>query len=861
MIFSFENYKELELLRTENCTIERCDVRSKDGNHSLLWQFESGSKLWFNTDIGYFDDKGDGKDSRRPAFGVYVYNETPVDEKVMFEFYKGEEKACSFYMNINFKGWRSVFVRFDFDMEGTPLVGMDRLCLSANCSGRLFIDQLVTSNIFDPRSAVATFQVPFVGENNLKSGVGFANKERPIDLLKLIPTVETNEPYDLCDILKLKYRDSLFNDNPKINENEIQALINQANIYKNSHIEYINQNEIYRYGYPEYEKNHKFVRVREANELLLKLALLYSRDANHSVKDVFLDLIRHLFDQGLAEGSSMGVLHHIDYSMRNFYSTVFLMEDVLKAEGLFDHALRAMQWYSFYGTIFIDEFIPNSVTADTFNTLSQAYLIITLLHNHKPFFSQFTSWLNLYMKPTEGLTGLMKEDGGIFHHCGHYVAYGLDGLNGIMPVIYTLHGSEYAVNELSMQTLSRVMHNMRFYCVGEDFPVSLNGRHPHCERKLKMLPFEYYNKISENKINFEMHPTGHLTMNSACATFHRRDSWLVSVKGFSKYIWGNETYESANLYGRYISYNHFEILEGSQEQSGYNHLGFDWAKIPGSTTVSLPIKKMRSAVYNLDNKSGFEEMLISDQAFAGGVNDGRNGMFAMKIAGHPKYDKGHKATVSNFFYDNFVVCLGSDIENDIDEYETITTVYQKTTSFDKDKHRYYFKDAGNVVYRNGLQFSENQNGSGETHGCFNLCYINHGYAPKGAEYQYAIGINGADELPYEVLQKDNAAHIIKIKDTYFYAIFEPEKFKGCGSLEKVDHPILLMETNGKISICEPDLGYYDQDPSQYKNGERIEVSIYSREWNTTPAKVHNVNLVVNGKPLSLRLKGGIVNQI
>ena len=57
--------------------------------------------------------------------------------------------------------------------------------------------------------------------------------------------------------------------------------------------------------------------------------------------------------------------------------------------------------------------------------------------------------------------------------------------------------------------------------------------------------------------------------------------------------------------------------------SGWQENGFDWNRIPGATSIHLPFDQLRAKVLNVDAFSGMEEMLYSDEAFAGGLSQER----------------------------------------------------------------------------------------------------------------------------------------------------------------------------------------------------------------------------------------------
>lgn len=902
MVVSFENQQILERMAVKYGVMALSDRHYKDGEKSLRWDFVKGSELMLHMPVGYRPAAQDGKDSRVPTFGVYLYAEKPVGGHITVLFMEQDTVCAQFTLDADFTGWRSIFVKFDIDMQGTPTLDMNRIVFRADdADGTLYIDQLVPCNMVDPRSPVASFQVPFV-QRGLDGSAG-RNEYTFYDAYRQIPEKEGGTS-DVVEAVKEQYLFYLLHHYADFQKTtaELTEYVRGLGLrFEDGQctghpIEYVNQREII----DGLEYNYQPVKLREYSEMLFSVAYTYLKTKDEKLPDLFLSMLRHLLDQGLQAGSSMGVLHHIDYSLRMFYPAVFLMEQEIATAGLLEQVSDAICWFSKFGTIFVRELGRDNITSDTFNTQSQAYLIAALMANSQSYLRSLKEWLDFAMRPTEGLMGLFKEDGSVYHHCGHYTAYGMDGLTGVMPVVYALSGTKFQLSDDAWYLLSKVLFNMRFYVNKYDYSLAMSGRHPNGTWRLNLVPFRYwalaglarkdsrpaavYLRLLEgiypkkedmvllnSGVKAEPEPQGQLTMNRACAAFHRTGDTLISVKGFSKYLWGNETYRADNLYGRYMSYGQLEIIRGSLKESGFSQEGWDWARLPGTTAIHYPIDEMRAKVYNLDAYSGFEEMLISDQPFAGGVDDGQNGMFAFALHGHPKYDGTHRALLSYYFMDDFVLCLGSGITNEETRCPTNTTLFQKVCTGKppvfvngkiEDGYGNIFYTDAEVQVQYGVQHSQAENGSGATEGQFAVAYIDHGCAPQDAHFVYGIGINGAKKPDYEVLQMDETAHAVRIGDTLFCAVFRPESFTGCGPISEVSDMALLMYNGKKLMICQPDLGLYDSDPSQYDQaGNRREVSIYSRNWLYHPVRAYHLRVVLNGIGHTFYIKGGEVSGI
>lgn len=148
---------------------------------------------------------------------------------------------------------------------------------------------------------------------------------------------------------------------------------------------------------------------------------------------------------------------------------------------------------------------------------------------------------------------------------------------------------------------------------------------------------------------------------------------MVTLKGFNTNVWGSEIYTKDNRYGRYQSYGSIQIMGyPSRKASGYVEEGWDWNRLPGTTTIHLPLVL-------LDNPRSGTLMARSTENFAGTSSlEGRNGMFAMKLkeADYKNFTPDFVARKSAFCFDNRVVCLGTGISNSNAQYPTETTIFR-----------------------------------------------------------------------------------------------------------------------------------------------------------------------------------------
>ena len=672
--------------------------------------------------------------------------------------------------------------------------------------------------------------------------------------------------------------------------------------------------------------------MNEYFNLMKRIAIAYNNTSDTGVRDElkrkFLAMYDHITDQGVAYGSCWGNIHHYGYSMRGLFVSYFLMKDVLREAGKLKDAERTLNWYAITNEVYPKP-TENGIDIDTFNTKLQGRIASILIMENSPeklqYLRSFSRWLDYGCRPAPGLAGAFKTDGACFHHRNNYPAYAVGGLDGATSMIYLLSGTEFKLSELAHETVKNVLLTMRFYCNLKQWPLSMSGRHPNGKGELVPIQYatmavagtpdgkqaydadmaaaylrlaaytgmpdkdapDYLPKASARQelkmkelleaqgFRPEPDPQGNLALGYGCVSVQRRDNWMAVVRGHSRYLWAAEHYLPANFYGRYLAHGSMQILTGKPGEmvtfttSGWQENGFDWNRIPGVTSIHLPFEQLRAKVLNVDTFSGMEEMLYSDEAFAGGLSQARlNGNFGMKLHEHDKYNGSHRARKSFHFFGDMIVCLGTDIENTNSEFPTETTVFQLAavtpearqywnackgggqTYIDPNGVGYYLSKhsmADAKYERNFPQVTVGERSAKPTSGDWVSLTLQHGKAPAGASYEYAVLPHTdaaslktfAKNPAYRVLQQDRNAHIVhSLTDNITsYVLFEtPRSLPADGLLQKADTSCLVMvrENNGKLllTVSQPDLALYrgSSDEAFDKDGKRIERSIYSRPW-------------------------------
>lgn len=691
------------------------------------------------------------------------------------------------------------------------------------------------------------------------------------------------------------------------------------------------------------------VEMSDYFNLMKRISIAWQNAQDPTWKDElrrkFLAMYDNITDQGVAYGSCWGNIHHYGYSMRGLFVSYFLMKDVLREAGKLEEAERTLNWYAITNEVYPKPTL-NGIDIDTFNTKLQGRIASILIMEDTPeklqYLRSFSRWLDYGCRPAPGLSGSFKSDGACFHHCNNYPAYAVGGLDGATNMIYLLSGTEFKLSPLAHETVKNVLLAMRFYCNLKQWPLSMSGRHPN--GKGQLIPIQYammaiagtpdgkqkydpdmaaaylrlvsrmettdkdapdYLPKASTRQELEMKelleaqgfrpesdPQGNLALGYGCVSVQRRDNWAAVVRGHSRYLWAAEHYLPANFYGRYLAHGSMQILTGNPDEivtfgtSGWQEAGFDWNRIPGVTSIHLPFDQLRAKVLNVDTFSGMEEMLYSDEAFAGGLSQARvNGNFGMKLHEHDKYNGSHRARKSFHFFGDMIVCLGTDIENTNTEFPTETTVFQ-LAAITPETHQYWdayqsngntYLDPNGVGYYIGKtsmksakfiksfpQVTVGERNIKPTSGDWVSLIIEHGKAPKGASYEYAVlprtdaaSLKAFARKPaYKVLQQDRRAHIVRslTEPLTSYVLFEtPQSLPSEGWLQQADTSCLVMIREGQdrllLTVSQPDLALYrgPSDEAFDQNGKRIERSIYSRPWKDNESGEIPVTVTLKGK--------------
>lgn len=943
-ILSFESSTE-PLTASEGSRLDRSPLHYKHGAHAARWRWSrEGAQVRIGAPVEYLSRNPDPRETSVSTFVFWVYVPEALPGALRFEFRK-QGRTCSWFdYGLNFTGWRGAWVAFDRDMQGKPEEGMDELVVTARgaARGEVFLDHVILSSFQDVRYHTADFQAPFINAGTTNHWLVLLESwRRPMPAAT--GAIGERERQDMATVesrlseLLLEGRKPMTIAALRRRFEEYGITENADGTLRGNPIWFVRYSETYiNLGHPDvhklFEQNGQTLRAY--NDFMYQVAVACNNTDDPAERAelgrMYVLLTRHLLDQGFAAGSAQGTLHHLGYSMRNFYTAPVLMRGVLRDAGLEVPVQQAMEWFSGVGEVKLPPEGPG-MDIDAFNTSLIGRLASIVLLPDTPakaaYLEAFSHWVDNGYKVTEGTGPCFKSDGTVFHHRHHYPAYAVDGFSGgAVNAVWLLSRTIFAVSARSHAVLKRALLEMRFYCNLRSFPLAFSGRHPdgmgqlipwhyarlavsgspdgseQVDRELAAAylrvaerPDDYTRRFEASGIVPEASPEGHRVYGYNASASHRSGDWLLTVAGHSRYLWAAETYQGANHYGRYLTHGSLQLLGDGDPVgsfgSGFRQQGWDWRHIPGATATEIPMERMKADVRNVDTCSGYEEMLLSDEAFAGGASHrGAFGAFGMKLHEHDKYNGSLRARKSFFFFGNRVVALGSDIENAAagevhttlfqnylsDRSEAVSVNGQVVTAFPyrttlpdgavlRDNFgNAYFVTQGAVHLTRERQHSLDEHTDAPTENDFTKAYINHGGVIRNGGYEYLMVVHATDDqskayaaqLPYAVYARDGSLHAVRDLASGVYAAvaFEAaDSLPGSDGVLSVSRPCVLLASRDAagemtLSVADPDLRFYDGPSDEVfdADGRRVERSIYSRTWIDNPSQPSEVRVTLRG---------------
>lgn len=556
----------------------------------------------------------------------------------------------------------------------------------------------------------------------------------------------------------------------------------------------------------------------------------------------------------------------------------------------------------------------------------------------------FQRYLKRFLTPSLGVTNGIKLDGSGFHHWTAYNSYMYAYKTAIENISY-LDGTRFQIEAKHYKLIRDAVLVQRLQANDFGFQaLSTCGRKPKERRAntgnhhVKTLAIAgghilnletedpilagFYNRVENtSKLKYtKVTPfeEGFIQLNYSTLGVFRKNNWVAINKGFSDALWGTEAYPKDNRYGRYQSYGALEILYPGKKpkQNGYNAGTWNWNFSPGTTVITLPWEKLHAEKSRVDENQ--QKKFVGSLTFNKKRLDylpntyGDFGLFAMdfkekenqgfsKVHGPNTHNSSFEFKKSNFFFDDIIICLGSNITNNDTENTTVTTLYQRidnnktdvyvNKSFKEKTGEFDFKGKNNnwliSNYNTGfyvfggnhtLKIKKEKQQAPRTNQIwpadisknkkqtYCIGYLDHGTNPANEGYEYILKPSTTvDEMkvlhskiskgkkPYMVHQKNKNAHVIehKTKEIFGYAVFTNLKDLGYGNVKSIDNSCLLMsqfnsETkNLLLSLSNPELGFESRKYAK-ATVKTIKITLNGK-WNIDTSDSDDVKVLSSNK--------------
>lgn len=870
----------------------------KDGANSVKFSWDGPAQLMFTNHVDMEASmKADGG-----GMILWIYNPVSMDEPLLFRFHDWNGGViCQFRFNMNFTGWRTIWMKYE-DMllpDGRHLgeiplsersTSVSRMTISIPASsqqGTIYLDRLSFLRSRMQDQIAPDMQIP---DNNhmLRSRLWqwgrlweWEQYEEPV------LTAPTDDQIKTLSLIEDRMDSWAATGNPGAQYTQNTLIPRADAAYEKYGIRRSADGSIT--GAPllyddEFNNSLGEMRIRYIQEIVYWYALDYLYTGNTANVPKVINAVDHAIDQGFAYGSGWGTNKHYGYQVRNLYKGIWILRKELEKAGKLDGYVKVLMYWSAIQEARRPYAEHRDEILDTWNTLLDSKVIAVMLQKDDAaryaYMKLLGEWMSASMLCSDGTLGGIKPDGTSFHHGGHYPSYSVGAFAAVGDWCYFTEDTEFAPSEEGRRSFKKSLMAMQDYSHIRDWGIGVCGRHPLdgaipepdvlAFARLAMLgdltgsgleadpelggayialggqDKEVLSRLKKMGIAARKPEDGFSVYNYGGFGIHRRNGWMLSLKGYNSDVWASEIYAKENRYGRYLSYGTAQVFtRESAKESGYVREGWDWNRFPGATTVHLPFEMLNSPLPGT-------LMERNDSRFPGVSSlEGMNGCLAFTYVEKDRknFCAGATATKSVFCFDNRIVHIGTGISNN-SPYPTETTLYQHALAdrteevdindtysdafpyshmvtehgqvvlTDTKSNFYIIKDGYGLVVEKKSQVSPSDEMKDDGKGDFITAYLNHGNSPAEAAYEYMLLVKPsgkevksyAKKSPYVVLQADNAAHVVKDLPTGITAYIVYKGYNSAGTLVSSSDPeTIVMERtrpDGSIvmSICTPDLG-------------------------------------------------------
>jgi chondroitin-sulfate-ABC endolyase/exolyase len=539
--FDFESKNDLAIWKSEKGSTELSKSHFKDGENSLLWN-------WTKRDFLVVEDmkglerasrayKGGTPEFYEPAYfpqgnygGVkmWIYQEIAQKGTMVFQIGSDPKAAKTnprykFEVNLNFTGWRSVWVNFEEDAKVKNYKGNATMksfisypSNNSGTKGQLYIDHFIL--------------LDFVSYKR-HSDMQFENKKQDIreDSYEIIEpykeylsntfeggktdktALEKNSKLisDRLEYLILGDKTDRWKKRNSTVENSMQSLLVASNAYYTKlglerKGDVVNGVSLFSVRDEHAAtKSDEFQNVCQAT--LFPLAMDYRMNNTQSSKEQLFNVFDYIKDQGFASGSALGTVDHM-IKLNAVAQSMFLMRDELASQNKLKEKIDLLAWHSRIGAILNIEY-TKSENSDKIRGGALVKLVTVLMMDNSPkkeaYLQLFKEYMDFVIGITPGYGDTIKSDFSIFHHRGTYLnTYGIQAVNTMAMVHWLLAETPYALSGASTEILKKTILKQSDIAFGTDLHFGVCGRFPESNSSIGpyLLPAFAFMSLEGNEI-------------------------------------------------------------------------------------------------------------------------------------------------------------------------------------------------------------------------------------------------------------------------------------------------------------------------------------------------------------------------
>ncbi|WP_316812046.1 chondroitinase family polysaccharide lyase [Pedobacter heparinus] len=512
---TFETASDIDNWKTKNGSLSFSDVHYKDGRQSLLWDYQNGATLAV-TNLKGLKEAGDlypggqpevyepsfYKKSHYGGIKIWLYQEKASTGKITFQVGSNLQMANAapkyrFAINLNFTGWRAVWVNFEEDAKVKNYKGSDEMTSlvafpSSGQSGKIFIDHFtLLSFVSNKRHSDLQFENHKL---NLRSGDGyeilapyqiFLAKQfnQQVDVKKL-----SEESKAIADRLEFLILGDKTSDWKKRNTGiektmagkikSASATFDKLEIRKTSN--FVNGRPLFSIR-DEHIAKEGLIYDDAILPIAFPLAMDYRLNGNKASKEKLMLTFDYLQDQGWAAGSAFGTVDHV-IKLNPIATALFLVRDDLKAQNKLKAETDMLIWHTRLGSMLTIDYTRGE-NSDKIRGGALAKLITILLMENdsskQELLQDFKNYMDYVASISPGYSDTFKPDFSIYHHRGTYLnTYGTNALNTMALIHWLLSGTPYQLSPQTTSNLKQALKRQAEIAYGVDIHYGAGGRFP-----------------------------------------------------------------------------------------------------------------------------------------------------------------------------------------------------------------------------------------------------------------------------------------------------------------------------------------------------------------------------------------------